>query len=96
MAIVDEITDIESAVSRDPDIRGGRPCVAGTGVSILRIAIWHKMGNSAEEIARQISHLTLAQVQVALKWYFANKAEIDRDIEEDERETLALEAAHRR
>jgi uncharacterized protein (DUF433 family) len=90
------VTDIDSPVSRTPGLRGGRPCIAGTGVSVRRIAIWYNMGNSPEEIARQISHLSLTQVQAALTWYFANKAEIDRDIEDEEREATALEALHRR
>jgi uncharacterized protein (DUF433 family) len=90
------VTDIGSAISRTPGICGGRPCIAGTRVSVLRIAIMHHMGTSPEEIARRISHLSLAQVQSALTWYFANKLEIDQDIADEKREATALEAMHRR
>jgi len=89
------VTEAGTLISRRPDIRGGRPCIAGTGVSVRRIAVWHNMGSSPEEIARQISHLSLTQVRAALTWYFANKAEIDRDIEDEEREATDLEAMHR-
>jgi uncharacterized protein (DUF433 family) len=45
------VTDIGTLITRSPGIRDGRPCVAGTGVSVLRIAGWYKMGLSPEEIA---------------------------------------------
>jgi uncharacterized protein (DUF433 family) len=54
------------------------------------------MGSSPEEIARQISHLSLTQVQSAITWYFANKAEIDQDIEDEDHYAADLEAMHRR
>ena len=38
-------------------IRGGRPCIAGTGVSVRRIAQWHNMGLIPQEIVRKFGHL---------------------------------------
>jgi hypothetical protein len=38
------VTEIGSLISRRPEIRGGRPCIAGTSVSVRRIAQWHNMG----------------------------------------------------
>ena len=85
------VTEIGSLISRRPDIRGGRPCIAGTGVSVRRIAQWHNMGLIPEEIARKFGHLSLAQVHAALACYHANQAEIDADLEAEARETGALE-----
>jgi len=90
------VTEIGSLISRCPEIRGGRPCIAGTGVSVRRIAQWHNMGLIPEEIARKFGHLSLAQVHAALAYYHANHAEIDRDLESEARETEALEAQYRR
>lgn len=90
------VTEIGSLISRRPDIRGGRPCIAGTGVSVRRIAQWHNMGLIPEEIARKIGHLTLAQVHAALAYYHANRAEIDADLEAEAQETEELEEQHRR
>lgn len=87
-------TEIGNMISRDPAIRGGRPCVAGTGVSVRRIAQWHNMGLIPEEIVRKISHLSLAQVHAALAYYHANRQEIDADIEAEAREAEALEQQH--
>lgn len=89
--------EIGSLISRRPDIRGGRPCVAGTGVSVRRIARWHDMGQVPEEIVQTFGgHLSLAQVHAALAYYYAYQAEIDTDLEADDRETEALERQYQR
>jgi uncharacterized protein (DUF433 family) len=90
------VTEIGSLISRRPEIRGGRPCIAGTGVSVRRIAQWHNMGYSPGEIANNFGHLSLAQVHAALTYYYANKAEIEADLETEERLTEELERQHRR
>ena len=90
------VIEIGSLISRRPDIRGGRPCIAGTGVSVRRIALWHNMGLIPEEIVRKVGHLSLAQVHAALAYYHANQSEIDTDLEAETRETEALERQHKR
>jgi uncharacterized protein (DUF433 family) len=74
------ITDIGTLISRQPDIHGGCPIIAGTGVTVRRIAIWYKQSLSAEEIADRIGHLTLTQVYAGLTYYHANREEIDAEI----------------
>ena len=76
-------------------IRGGRPCVAGTGRSVRSIAIWHNMGLIPEEIARRAAPLTLAQVYAALTHYYANRPEMDAEIEAEEALALAHEQQHK-
>ncbi len=90
------VTEIGSLISRSPEIRGGRPCIAGTGVSVRRIAEWYSIGLIPEEIARKFGHLSLAQVHAALACYHANQTEIDADLESEARVTEALEKKHRR
>ena len=68
--------DIGKLIERHTRVRGGRPCVAGTGVSVQRIVVWYKLGLNPEEIADRIGHLSLAQVHAALTYYHANKDEI--------------------
>jgi uncharacterized protein (DUF433 family) len=89
------VTEIGTLISTQAGLRGGRPCIAGTGVSVRRIAQWHNMGLIPEEIARKISHLTLAQVHAALTYYHSNKLEIDADLEEESRQADALAARNR-
>ena len=89
-------TEIGTLISRTPGIRGGRPCIAGTAVSVRRIAQWYNMGLIPEEIMRKFGHLSLAQIHAALAYYHANKPEIDDDLEAEETRTLLLEEQHKR
>ena len=55
------------------------------------------MGQVPEEIVQTFGgHLSLAQVHAALAYYYANQAEIDTDLEADDRETEALERQYQR
>jgi uncharacterized protein (DUF433 family) len=74
------VTDIGSLIVRSDDIRGGRPRVAGTGVTVRRIVGWYKQGLAPEEIITELPHLSLAQVYAALTYYHANREEIEADI----------------
>jgi uncharacterized protein (DUF433 family) len=76
--------EIGSLIDREPEIRSGRPKIAGTGVTVMRVAAWYRMGLTAEEIATQYGHLSLAQVHAALAYYHANPEEIEADLAEEE------------
>ena len=78
------VVNIGTLIERSPEIRKGRPCIAGTGVTVRRIAGWHNLGLTPEEIAAKIEHLTLAQIHAALAYYHANREEIDNDIAAEE------------
>jgi uncharacterized protein (DUF433 family) len=78
------VIDIGTLIERSPEIHKGRPCIAGTGVTVQRIAGWHNLGLSPEEIAAKIEHLTLAQIHAALAYYHANRDEIESGIADDE------------
>jgi uncharacterized protein (DUF433 family) len=85
---MNEVATIEigSLISHSPAVKQGRPCIAGTGVTVKRIAGWHKMGMDPEEIATQYGHLTLAQVHAAIAFYYANRQEIDADLSDEAQE----------
>lgn len=69
-------------ISSDPKIRGGRPCIAGTGLRVMDVALAKiAHGQEAEGIA-QWYDLTLPQVYAALAYYYEHKKEIDADIRE--------------
>jgi uncharacterized protein (DUF433 family) len=85
--------EIGQLIERRPGVRGGRPVVAGTGVSIQRIAGWYKLGWTPEEIADNYGHLSLAQVHAALAYYHANREEIDGYLAAEEAESRRLESA---
>ena len=77
-------------IYRNPNVRGGRPCIVGTGLRVLDIVNamrWN--GRSPEQMADDYQ-ITLGQVHAALAYYYCNQAEIDADIRENERKSAAL------
>jgi uncharacterized protein (DUF433 family) len=86
----------ESLLTQSPEIRHGRPCITGTRITVHRIAIWYKLGYSAEEIFHQYPHLTLAGVYAALTYYHANRDVIDAEIEAEDAEERRLEQEYAR
>jgi len=83
--------EVERLLTSTPEIRDGRPCIRGTGISVHRVAILHNLGHSPEEIVRKYEHLTIAGVHAALAYYFANKQEIDAEVAADETDAANVE-----
>lgn len=86
--------DIGTLITRTSEVRGGRPRILGTGVTVQRIVGWYKLGLSPEEIADEFGHLTLAQVHAALTYYHANREEIESAIAADGAEADKLAQQH--
>jgi uncharacterized protein (DUF433 family) len=86
--------DIGTLIAQSPEVCGGRPRVAGTGVSVMRIAGWHRLGLNPEEIARNTGS-TLAQIHAALAYYHANQEAIDSDLNHEASEYDHLADEHR-
>ena len=87
-------TEISSLLTSSPEIRHGRPRIAGTGITVHRIAILYKLGHSPEDILRKYPHLTAAGVFAALAYYHENQAEIEAEIAADEAEADRIEAEY--
>jgi uncharacterized protein (DUF433 family) len=90
-------TDIGTLVTLSTDHpNNGRPMLTGTRTSVARVAVLYKQGADAEEIARRMSHLSLAQVYAALAYYHANREEVEADLAAEDAEYWRLEALHSR
>lgn len=83
--------EIGSLLTCTPEIRHGRPCIIGTGISVHRVAIMYKLGDAAEEIAREYN-LSLAGVYAAFAYFHASQAEVEAEIAADEAEAERVEA----
>lgn len=79
---------IEHIVS-DPDTRGGRPRINGTGITVHDIAGDYNRGMDVTQMVEAFD-LTPGQVHAALSYYFDHKAQIDREIEESHAQTDKL------
>lgn len=69
-------------IVRQEGIRGGRPCIMGTSITVMLIAKYYKMGCNPDEIMGLYPHLSAASVYDALSYYHDHQAEIEKDIAE--------------
>ena len=92
--------DVGQFIYSRPDFRDGRPCIAGTGMSVRAVAARYRSGMSPDEIADNFPHIPRSHIYAALAYYFADReamdaeldaeqAEYDRLAEEDRREKTA-------
>ena len=86
--------DIGTLIARDADICGDRPRIAGTRITVGRIATLWKQGLTPEEIADNWGYVTLAQVYAALAYYHANRDAIEQALKQDEEDYDRLYAEH--
>ena len=77
------IFDIGTLIVCAPDICGDRPRIAGTRITVGRIATLWKQGLTPEEIADNWGYLSMAQVYAALTYYHANREEIEQSLKRD-------------
>ncbi|OAI42092.1 hypothetical protein AYO38_11705, partial [bacterium SCGC AG-212-C10] len=77
--------DISQYIDSDPKHFGNRPFIRGKRVMVQTIGIDYKRGRTPEETA-EARRLELAEVHAGLCYYFANKAAIDRDLQQQQQE----------
>jgi uncharacterized protein (DUF433 family) len=79
-------------VAIDPAIRGGRPHLAGSRITVADVILMHlRLGRSLEEIAGKYD-LPLAALHAAMAYYYDHRAEIENAVEDDD----AFQQAFRR
>jgi uncharacterized protein (DUF433 family) len=75
------VHSIDTIVS-DPNIRGGRPHIAGTTITVADVVVMHIGGQQSVDDIAADHDLPLAHVYAALAYYYTNKAEIDASIKD--------------
>jgi uncharacterized protein (DUF433 family) len=66
---------------------GGSPVIKGTKFPVRSVVNYVlRQGISPEELVREFSHLTLAQVYDALSYYYDHKEAVDQDLQENSQE----------
>lgn len=79
---------IEHVVS-DPGMHGGKPYIAGKGVTVHYIAQLYNLDWTVGDLIEQFE-LTPGQVHAALSYYFDHKIEMDRLIDQLSHDTKTL------
>ncbi|MFZ1506803.1 MAG: DUF433 domain-containing protein [Anaerolineae bacterium] len=79
------VTVLDRHIEITPGIANGKPRIAGRRITVQNIVVWHEhMGKNVDQICAEYD-LTLAEVYVALTYYFDHREEIDQSLREDER-----------
>jgi len=86
--------DISTLITSKSDVQGGRPCLAGTRITVHSIAAASVEGLSVDEMVER-THVDAAHVHAALAYYFANQAAIDADLAADNALYSELASKHR-
>ena len=68
-------------------VRGGRPVIRDTGVTVRSVVGYYKLGLTPEEIADGLG-VDLAGVYAALAYYHLNRDAIEAEIEANSEETV--------
>ena len=73
-----------SHIAVDPAIRGGRPHLTSSRITVDDVVLMHfRLGQSLEQIAGK-HDLPLAALHAAMAYYYDHREEVDRVIEADE------------
>jgi uncharacterized protein (DUF433 family) len=65
-------------ITSDPAVLGGKPIVRGTRISVQMILEWIASGASRDDIVRKHPHLTVEDIEQALRYA---AAAVDNDVE---------------
>jgi len=84
---------LDRHIEVDPNIRGGKPCIAGTRIAVSDVVLMHlRLGQSLEQIAGHYG-VSLAALHAAMTYYYDRQAEIDRAMQEEDAAFQALREA---
>ena len=74
----------EMRITMSPEISGGAPCIRGTRIRVVDIAIYYEIyGWSPETIVEELEGITLADVHSALAYYFDNIEQFRKQAQEE-------------
>ena len=85
-----------SGVTKDPSIFDGEPVLTDTKTPVRAIIEMRRLYYTVEEINARLPHLDAAQIQTAIDYYAANRAEIDPYIESNRVPHYLIESLNRK
>ncbi len=88
-------------IEKTEGVRAGKPCIVGTRIAVVDIAIAHGQGYTPQDIQNLFSSrpLTLAEVHAALAYHYDHPEELEdylRRSEQAEEQIAALKAKAQR
>jgi uncharacterized protein (DUF433 family) len=81
---------LDQHIEANPDIRGGKPCIAGTRIAVHDVVLTHlRLGQSLEQIAGHYD-VSLAALHAAMAYYYDHRAEMDRAMQDEDTALRAI------
>lgn len=81
------VQTLDELIIQTPELRNGRPIIAGAGVTVRTVVGHYKLGLTPEEIADDMG-IPLAGVYAALAYYHLNREQIEADIAANSEEAV--------
>ena len=89
-----ETVESINLITRKPDVRGGRPCIKGTGLRVTDIVVAMRYHGRTPEQISEGYQISLAEVYAALSYYHAHQREINDDIDDQIKTARKLRDEH--
>jgi uncharacterized protein (DUF433 family) len=80
-------------IEATPGVCGGKPRIAGHRIRVQDIVLWTEQGKAPDEIVASFPQVSLSDVYAALAFYYDHRAEIDRQIRDDDEFIAQFRAA---
>ncbi|MCE7947040.1 MAG: DUF433 domain-containing protein [Chloroflexi bacterium CFX4] len=77
-------------ITSNPKVRGGRPCLAGTGLRVSDIVLAHLYHKQTPDEVAAGYAVPIAAVYAALAYYYEHKTELDADLREQIKQAQRL------
>ena len=71
-------------IQKTPGVCGGRACVGNTRIPVWTLISFLHQGATNEDMIQAYPVLTVGHLNLVREYYEANRAEIDRDIREQD------------
>ncbi|MDZ4670803.1 MAG: DUF433 domain-containing protein [Phototrophicales bacterium] len=75
-----EVTLSINLITSNPKVRGGRPCIVGTGLRVSDVVMAHLYHDQKPDEIAVNYDISVASVHAALAYYYVHKTDIDTDI----------------
>lgn len=79
------MVELDSLIESTEGVAGGLPCLAGTGMPVIQIAVHYRAGETPRRVLRRYPHLDLQRIHAAIAYYLANQEAMDKQLEADAR-----------
>jgi len=72
--------EIGNLLESTAGVNGGRPCLAGSGLSVRAISVLYNEGLTPEQMLAAYPHVDLPRIYAAIAYYLANQERMDAEL----------------